>query len=92
MCGHWRGPAVRPAEIGFGAHYDVANIHWWTWSRTTAYGRGHYYGFGSYRARIKLYRVRLHNGRHFFSRIRIRASGHPTRYLAYYSGTWHTLS
>ncbi len=85
----WGCPSVRPREIGFGAHYDVASMRWSTWSRRSAYGRGHYYGFGSYHAHVKLYDVKTHHGRRYFSWIKITASGHRTRYLSY-NGHWHT--
>jgi hypothetical protein len=90
MAGHWQCPQVRPDEIGFGALYDVANISWSTWRSLSATGHGHYYGFGSYNANVKLYYVKVHNGHRYFAWIRITARGHRTRYLQYSSGTWHT--
>ena len=65
MGGLWQGPAIRPGEIAFGALYDVARLSWSSWSSRTAYGRGHYYGFGSYKANIKLYDVKVHHGRRY---------------------------
>lgn len=90
MACHWRGPAVRPRGIAFGALYDVARISWFTWRSLDATGRGHYYGFGSYNANIKLYYVKVHNGHRYFAWIRITARGHPTRQLQYLGGCWHT--
>jgi|HubBroStandDraft_2_1064218.scaffolds.fasta_scaffold604230_1 hypothetical protein len=90
MACHWQGPAVRPGEIGFGAHYDVANLHWSTWRPLSATGRGHYYGFGSYNANVKLYRVKVHNGQKYFAWISITSRGHPNRYLQYSGGCWYT--
>jgi hypothetical protein len=90
MGGLWQGPAIRPREIAFGAHYDVAGLSWSSWSAGTAYGRGHYYGFGSYRASVKLYDVKNHHGRRYFSWIKIAGHGHKTRYLKYSGGYWHT--
>jgi hypothetical protein len=60
MGGLWQGPAIRPREIAFGALYDVARLSWSSWSLGTAHGRGHYYGFGSYKANVKLYDVKIH--------------------------------
>ena len=54
-----------------------------------AYGRGHYYGFGSYNAGVKLYDVKTHHGRRYFAWTRITAAGHRTRYLSY-NGYWRT--
>lgn len=85
----WGCPSVRPGEIAFGALYDVAHISWSSWSARSAYGRGHYYGFGSYKANVKLYDVKIHHGRRFFSWIKITARGHKTRYLSY-NGYWQT--
>lgn len=81
MGGLWRGPAIRPREIAFGALYDVESISWSKWSSSTAYGRGRYYGFGSYQANVKLYDVKIHRGRRYFSWIKITRRGHKTRYL-----------
>ncbi|HWG65316.1 MAG TPA: hypothetical protein VG253_26835 [Streptosporangiaceae bacterium] len=89
MGSRWGCPTVRPGEIAFGALYDVARIKWSSWSARTAYGRGHYYGFGSYKANVKLYDVKTHRGRRFFAWIKITASGHKTRYLSF-DGFWHT--
>ena len=58
MGGFWRGPAIRPRAIAFGAHYAVEGVSWSYWSSGSAYGRGHYYGFGSYEAKVKLYDVK----------------------------------
>jgi len=85
----WGCPSVRPGEIAFGALYDVAHIRWSDWFTRSAYGRGHYYGFGSYEANIKVYDVKTHHHRRFFSWIKITARGHKTRYLSY-DGVWHT--
>jgi hypothetical protein len=90
MGGLWQGPAIRPREIAFGARYDVDALSWSEWSVGVAYGRGHYYGFGSYEANIKLYDVKIHHGRRYFSWIRISKHGHKTRYLKYSAGYWHT--
>ena len=90
MGGLWQGPAIRPGEIAFGALYDVARLSWSSWSSRTAYGRGHYYGFGSYEANIKLYDVKVHHGRRYFSWIKIAQHGHKTRHLKYSGGLWHT--
>jgi hypothetical protein len=89
MSGLWVCPSVRPGEIAFGARYDVARLRWSTWSSGIAYGRGHYYGFGSYNARVKLYDVKTHHGRRYFAWIKITAAGHRTRYLSY-NGYWRT--
>src|SRR3984885_13281247 len=75
MGGRWQGPAVRPREIAFGALYDVARLSWSSWSSGTAQGRGHYYGFGSYEANVKLYDVKVHHGRRYFSWIKIAEHG-----------------
>jgi hypothetical protein len=90
MAGHWTCPAVRPAEIGFGARYDVDGLSWPSWGTGSAHGRGHYYGFGSYNATVTLYGVRVYHGQRYFSWIRITASHHKTRYLQYSGGLWHT--
>lgn len=90
MGGLWQGPAIRPRNIAFGAHYAVEGISWSLWSSGTAYGRGHYYGFGSYQANVKLYDVKSHRGRHYFSWIKIAKHGHKTRYLKYSGGFWST--
>lgn len=90
MGGLWQGPAIRPREIAFGALYDVDSMAWSKWSSSTAYGRGHYYGFGSYQANVKLYDVKIHHGRRYFSWIKITKRGHKTRYLKYSGGYWHT--
>jgi hypothetical protein len=86
----WQGPAIRPGQITFGALYDVAHVSWSSWSSGTAHGRGHYYGFGSYEANVKLYDVRTHHGRRYFSWIKIAEHGHKTRHLKYSGGFWHT--
>lgn len=80
----WSGAKIRPSEIAFGAHYDVASLHWTRWEASSAFGHGHYYGFGSYNAAITLAVVRTHDGRKYFAQIKIAESGHPTRYLHYY--------
>jgi len=90
MACHWQGPAVRPREIAFGALYDVAYISWSAWTPLYATGRGHYYGFGSYNANVKLYYVKSHSGQKYFEWIRISAPGHPTRQLQYSGGCWYT--
>jgi hypothetical protein len=85
-----QGPAIRPREIAFGALYDVARLSWSSWSSGTAHGRGHYYGFGSYEANVKLYDVKIHHGRRYFSWIKIAEHGHKTRHLKYSGGLWRT--
>lgn len=90
MGGLWHGTAIRPREIAFGALYDVGGLAWSSWSAGTAYGRGHYHGFGSYEASVKLYDVKIHHGRRYFSWIKITKHGHKTRYLKYSEGYWHT--
>jgi hypothetical protein len=90
MGGLWQGPAIRPGNIAFGAHYAVEGMSWSDWSSRTAYGRGHYYGFGSYGAKVKLYDVKIHHGRRYFAWIKIAKHGHKTRYLKYSGGYWHT--
>lgn len=92
MGGLWQGPAIRPGQITFGALYDVARLSWSSWSSGTAYGRGHYYGFGSYEANVKLDDVKVHHGRRYFSWIKIAEHGHKTRYLKYSGGLWYTSS
>jgi hypothetical protein len=77
-------------EIAFGALYDVARLSWSSWSSGTAHGRGHYYGFGSYEANVKLYDVKIHHGRRYFSWIKIAEHGHKTRHLKYSGGLWQT--
>jgi hypothetical protein len=89
-CGKWSCRSVRPPEIGFGAHYDVARLSWSNWASSSAHGRGHYYGFGSYAANVTLYDVKVHNGHRYFSWIKIAASGHKTRYLQFSGGFWDT--
>jgi len=54
------------------------------------FGRGHYYGLGSYEANVKLYDVKTHHGRRYFSWIKIAEHGHETRHLKYSDGFWHT--
>ena len=90
MSGLWQGPAVSPRNIAFGARYAVEGLSWSSWSSGSAYGRGHYYGFGSYQAGVKLYGVRTHDGRRYFSWIKITRHGRKTRYLQYAGGYWHT--
>jgi hypothetical protein len=90
MAGHWTCPAGRPAEIGFGAHYDVDALSWSSWGTGSAQGNGHYYGFGSYNATVTLYDAQVHHGQRYFSWIEIAASHHKTRYLQYAGGLWHT--
>ena len=89
MGGLWRA-AIRPGQITFGALYDVAGLSWSSWSSGTAHGRGHYYGFGSYEANVKLYDVKIHHGRQYFSWIKIAEHGHKTRHLKYSGGLWRT--
>ena len=89
MGGLWQGPAVSPRNIAFGAHYAVEGLSWSGWSSGSAYGRGHYYGFGSYQAGVKLYGVRTHDGRRYFSWIKISHHGRKTRYLQY---AWRVLA
>jgi hypothetical protein len=92
-CNAWSCRSVRPAEIGFGAHYDVAALSWSGWGSGTAHGRGHFYGsptFGYGGASVTLYDVRVHNGHRYFSWIKITAPGHATRYLQYSGGFWTT--
>jgi hypothetical protein len=90
MGGLWQGPAIRPGEIAFGARYAVARLSWSSWSLGTARGRGPYYGFGSYEANVKLYDVKIHRGRRYFSWIKIAEHGHKTRHLKYSGGLWYT--
>jgi hypothetical protein len=89
----WGGPRIRPAEIAFGALYDVARLRWSKWGSSAAYARGHFYagrGGPSYQAYIALYNVRVHHHRRYFSWIKIAEPGHKTRYLQYRYGIWHT--
>jgi len=86
----WSCPSVRPGEIAFGAHYAVVGLHWHSWKAATAYGRGHYFGFGSYEADVTLYTVRTHDGQRYFRHLKVTASGHRTRYLTYRAGRWFT--
>jgi len=94
MGGNWSFPAVRPAEIGFGANWDEAGIHWTHWTVRSAYGTGTYYlcrGCHYYRANIALTVVRNHNGRPYFAEATIIATGHPTVHLWYFyerTGPW----
>lgn len=90
MSGLWACPSVRPGEIAFGAHYDVARLSWSGWASGRAHGRGHYYGFGSYNAHVTLYNIKVHHGDRYFSWIKIAARGHKTRYLQYSGGLWRT--
>jgi hypothetical protein len=90
MGGLWRGPVIRPRNVAFGAHYAVERLSWSRWSAGSAYGRGHYFGFGSYEANVRVYDVKVHNGRRYFSWIKIAERGHRTRYLKYSGGFWHT--
>ena len=71
------GPAYRWQD----SHYAVVGLHWHSWKASTAYGRGHYFGFGSYEADVTLYTVRTHNGQRYFRHLKVTASGHRTRYL-----------
>lgn len=87
MSGFWTCPTVRPGEIAFGALYDVARLSWSSWRYGSAYGHGHYDGFGSYNASVTLSGVAEHDGRRYFSWIKIAAGGHRTRYL-HYTGVW----
>jgi hypothetical protein len=86
----WQGPAIRPGNIAFGARYAVERVSWSSWSLGTADGRGHYYGFGSYEANVKLYDVKTRHGRRYFSWIKIADHGHKARYLKYSGGLWRT--
>ena len=51
---------------------------------------GAFYGFGSYEANVKLYDVKIHHGRQYFSWIKIAEHGHKTRHLKYSGGLWRT--
>jgi hypothetical protein len=86
----WGCPAVRPHDISFGAHYALEGISWHNWKEGTATGRGHYYGFGSYEGNITLYNVHTHAGHHYFSHLKVTASGHKTRWLTFSNGFWVT--
>jgi hypothetical protein len=90
MGGLWRGPAIRPRDVAFGAHYAVERLSWSRWSAGSASGRGHYYGFGSYEANVRAYDVKVHDGRRYFSWLKITDHGRRTRYLKYSDGFWHT--
>lgn len=86
MGGNWSFPAVRPAEIGFGANWDEAGIRWTHWTTRSAYGAGTYYlcrTCRSYRSDIALTAVRSHNGHPYFAEATITATGHPAVHLWY---------
>ena len=83
MGGYWQCPQVRPDEIAFGAHYAVAYLRWSAWRTLYATGRGHFYDGScidapcySYNANVKLYYVKVHNGRKYFAWMRITALHH----------------
>jgi hypothetical protein len=96
---HWGCPTVKPGNPTFGAHYGVANMHWSLWSKT-AHGTGRYFaGFNptngepisSYNASVTAYDILTHNGRRYFDKLKITASGHPTHWLHVgSSGLWVT--
>jgi hypothetical protein len=96
---HWGCPTVKPGNPTFGAHYGVANMHWSLWSKT-AHGTGRYFaGFNptngkpisSYNAKVTAYDILTHNGRRYFDKLKIAASGHPTHWLHVgSSGLWVT--
>jgi hypothetical protein len=96
---HWGCPTVKPSEPTFGAHYGVENMRWSLWSKT-AHGTGHFFaGFNptngkpisSYNATVTAYDILTHNGRRYFDKLKIAASGHPTRWLhVSSSGLWVT--
>jgi hypothetical protein len=95
----WGCPAVKPGELVFGAHYGVEGMRWSLWSKT-AHGSGHYFaGFNvrngkplrSYHASVTAYDIKTHNGRRYFDKLKITASGHPTHWLhVASSGLWVT--
>ena len=93
----WSGAQVRPGRIVFGAQYEMRRLRWFTWRSLDATGRGHFSEGScidapcySYNAHVKLYYVKVHNGRKYFAWIRITATGHRTRQLQFSGGRWHT--
>ena len=91
MGGNWQDPAVKPGEIGFGAHWAMAGCHWTHWTGGSAYASGTYWtspGHG-YRANIALTTVLHHGSQRYFQHATITARGHRTAHLWY--GSDHGL-
>ena len=85
MAGNWLCPAVRPDEVGFGALWDIAGMHWTHWTGGSAYGAGQYWlgrGVG-YRADIALTDVKHHGSQRYFRNAVITAPGHRAVHLWY---------
>lgn len=85
MAGNWQCPAIRPAEVGFGALWDIAGMRWTHWTGGSAYGAGHYWlGNGKgYPADIALTDVQHHGSQRYFRNAAIIAAGHPLVHLWY---------
>ena len=84
---HFKG-VVRPStwNITIGPSTQFRHSHWSTWGRKTATGHATMYiiDVGTQnegRAKLRLYRVRVHKGRRYFSRLKI--SGAKTE-----NGVW----
>jgi hypothetical protein len=85
MAGNWQCPAVRPSEVGFGALWDIAGMHWTHWTSRSAYGAGMYWlgrGVG-YRADIALTDVERHRGQRYSRDALITAHRHRAVRLWY---------
>lgn len=85
MAGNWQCPAVRPAEVGFGALWDIAGMRWTHWTGRSADGVGQYwlYRGDGYHADIALTDVKHHGSQRYFEDASITASGHRTVHLWY---------
>jgi len=80
--GCWSLPRVRPGTIDLGADYWLSDLGWHSW------GSGHANGFGRdnwsngaagqfhhYHVTVTLSRVRRHDGRGYFSEVKMSARG-----------------
>lgn len=86
---NWSKPAIRPSSIeGVGyAPYGVRHMHWSSWGQSSAFGYGQSFGYFNsenhqtkYGAYVALYRLRIHHGHRYFSRMKVAAPHHKTRY------------
>lgn len=89
--GNWQTPRVKPRAQAMGACFVLRDMRWKTWNGTSAKAGGTDevapYGCASraydWPSTITLYRVRIHKGRPYYSRMTITSHGHPTFHRVY---------
>lgn len=84
--GNWQTPRVKPRVQVMGACFVLRDMRWKAWNGRYAKAggidqvapRGCASRAYDWRSTITLYRVRIHKGRRYYSRMTITSHGHPT--------------